>query len=87
VLDLADNAEAVKAAFQEYYRAMIQEGETDPNKLHDLKSNLDAQQVCSWPQEEDLVAQYLAELSAIGSIRASTHASRSTWKSCPKTTK
>jgi type I restriction enzyme R subunit len=30
VLDFADNAEAVKAAFQEYYRATIQTGETDP---------------------------------------------------------
>jgi type I restriction enzyme R subunit len=59
VLDFADNAEAVKAAFQEYYRATIQEGETDPNKLHDLKSDLDAQQVYSWQQVEDLVAQYL----------------------------
>lgn len=59
VLDFADNTEAVKAAFQEYYRATIQEGETDPNKLHDLKSDLDAQQVYSWQQVEDLVAQYL----------------------------
>ena len=38
VLDFANNAEAVKAAFQDYYRATIQSGETDPNKLHDLKS-------------------------------------------------
>ncbi|WP_333839564.1 type I restriction endonuclease subunit R [Pelomicrobium sp.] len=59
VLDFADNAEAVKAAFQEYYRATIQVGETDPNKLHDLKGDLDAQQVYSWQQVEDLVAQYL----------------------------
>ncbi len=45
VLDFADNAEAVKAAFQDYYRATIQMGETDPNKLHDLKAELDGQQV------------------------------------------
>ena len=59
VLDFADNAEAVKAAFQDYYRATVQKGETDPNKLHDLKSELDAQQVYSWQQVEDLVALYL----------------------------
>lgn len=59
VLDFADNAEAVKAAFQEYYRATIQQGETDANKLHDLKGELDAQQVYSAQQVEDLVAQYL----------------------------
>lgn len=59
VLDFADNAEAVKAAFQDYYRATIQTGETDANKLHDLKAELDAQQVYSWQQVEDLVALYL----------------------------
>ncbi|WP_133000236.1 type I restriction endonuclease subunit R [Luteimonas arsenica] len=60
VLDFADNAEAVKAAFQEYYRATIQDGETDANKLHDLKGELDAQQVYSAQQVDQLVALYLS---------------------------
>ena len=47
VLDFAANAEAVQAAFQDYYRATVQVGETDPNKLHDLKNDLDAKQVYS----------------------------------------
>lgn len=59
VLDFADNAEAVKAAFQEYYRATVQLGETDPNKLHDLKNDLDVQQVYAWQQVEDLVSLYV----------------------------
>lgn len=59
VLDFADNAEAVKAAFQDYYRATVQVGETDANKLHDLKNDLDAKQVYSWQQVEDLVALYV----------------------------
>lgn len=59
VLDFADNAEAVKVAFQDYYRATVQVGETDPNKLHDLKNDLDAKQVYSWQQVEDLVALYV----------------------------
>lgn len=59
VLDFADNAEAVKVAFQDYYRATIQTGETDANKLHDLKNDLDAKQVYSWQQVEDLVALYV----------------------------
>ncbi len=60
VLDFSDNAEAVKAAFQDYYRATIQTGETDSNKLHDLKNDLDAKQVYSWQQVEDLVALYVS---------------------------
>jgi type I restriction enzyme, R subunit len=59
VLDFADNAEAVKKAFQDYYQATVQVGETDPNKLHDLKNDLDSMQVYSWQQVEDLVALYL----------------------------
>ncbi len=59
VLDFADNAEAVKAAFQEYYRATVQIGETDPNKLHDLKNDLDGHQVYAWQQVEDFVARYV----------------------------
>jgi len=60
VLDFADNADAVKAAFQDYYRTTIQTGETDANKLHDLKAELDGQQVYSWQQVEDFVALYLS---------------------------
>jgi len=59
VLDFADNAEAVKVAFQDYYRATVQVGETDPNKLHDLKNDLDGHQVYAWQQVEDLVALYV----------------------------
>lgn len=60
VLDFADNAEAVKKAFQDYYRATIQTGEIDANKLHDLKADLGDKQVYSWPQVEELVALYLS---------------------------
>lgn len=59
VLDFADNAEAVKAAFQDYYRATVQVGETDANKLHDMKTALDAQQVYGWQQVDTLVSLYL----------------------------
>ena len=45
--------------FQDYYRATIQTGETDSNKLHDLKNDLDAKQVYSWQQVENLVALYV----------------------------
>lgn len=59
VLDFADNAEAVRIAFQDYYRTTVQVGETDPNRLHDLKSDLDVKQVYSWQQVEDLVTLYV----------------------------
>ena len=37
----------------------MQIGETDPNKLHDLKNDLDGQQVYAWQEVEDLVALYI----------------------------
>lgn len=59
VLDFADNAEAVQKAFQDYYRATVQTGETDANKLHDLKTDLDTHQIYSWQQVDDLVTLYI----------------------------
>jgi type I restriction enzyme, R subunit len=60
VMDFADNEEAVKAAFQDYYRATVQVGETNPNKLHDLKADLDGHQVYAWAQVEQLVARFVS---------------------------
>lgn len=41
VLDLMNDAQAIRAAFADYYRTTILADETDPNKLHDLKAALD----------------------------------------------
>jgi len=59
VMDFADNEDAVKAAFQDYYRSTVQLGETDPNKLHDLKADLDGHQVYAWAQVEQLVTLFV----------------------------
>jgi len=59
VLDFADNKKAVRAAFQDYYQTTILDGETDANKLHDLKAELDGTQVYAASHVEDFVARYL----------------------------
>src|SRR5260221_3633589 len=59
VLDFMNNAETITAAFADYYRTTILSEETDPNKLHDLKTALDGHQVYSPEQVETLVALYL----------------------------
>jgi type I restriction enzyme R subunit len=61
VLDFANNGEAVKSAFQDYYRSTVQVGETDPNRLHDLRRELDSRQVYSWAQVEELVVLYVGD--------------------------
>ncbi len=70
VLDFADNAEAVREAFQDYYQATVQVGETDPNKLHDLKHDLDSHQVYAWSQVEALVSRFVqgADRDALDTI-------------------
>ena len=42
VLDFLNDAETIQRAFEPYYRTTILSEETDPNKLHDLKADLDA---------------------------------------------
>jgi type I restriction enzyme, R subunit len=59
VLDFQNDADAIQKAFEPYYRTTILSGETDPNKLHDLKSELDASEVYDEVQVSELVTLYL----------------------------
>ena len=60
VLDFLNDADTIRDAFADFYRATILAGETDPDKLHDLQADLDAAQVYSPEQIDDLVERYLA---------------------------
>jgi type I restriction enzyme, R subunit len=60
VLDFQNNAEAITFAFQDYYRTTLLSEETDPNKLHDLKTSLDGAQVYSPQQVQQVVELFLA---------------------------
>jgi len=59
VLDFQNDTDAIQEAFADYYRTTILGEETDPDKLHDLKARLDAGQVYSPSQIDDLVGLYL----------------------------
>ena len=61
VLDFQNNSEAITFAFQDYYRTTLLAEETDPNKLHDLKAALDAAQVYSPEQVNQVVALFLGD--------------------------
>ena len=60
VLDFANDTDTIEYAFSDYYRTTILSEETDPNKLHDLKADLDGFQVYSPAQIDDLVETYLS---------------------------
>ena len=45
VLDFANDADVIQKAFEPYYRTTLLSEETDPNKLHDLKADLDGYDV------------------------------------------
>ena len=59
VLDFLNDADTIREAFADFYRATILADETDPNKLHDLQADLDLAQVYSDEQVEELVRLYL----------------------------
>ena len=59
VLDFFNDADTMRDAFADYYRATILADETDPDKLHDLQADLDGTQVYSEEQVDDLVRRYL----------------------------
>ena len=58
-LDFANDADDIKDAFSDYYRTTILADETDPNKLHDLKSALDAQRLYTPEEVGAVVKSYL----------------------------
>ncbi len=70
VLDFQNNCEAVTLAFQDYYRTTLLAEETDPNKLHDLKTALDGAQVYSPAQVQEVVTRFLdgAEIDKLDPI-------------------
>ena len=59
VLDFQNDADTIQASFEDYYRTTILSEETDPDKLHDLKADLDGYQVYSQDKVEQLVELYL----------------------------
>jgi type I restriction enzyme R subunit len=59
VLDFMNDADTIQAAFADYYRTTILSEETDPNKLHDLKADLDGYQVYAEEQVDELAELYL----------------------------
>jgi len=63
VLDFMNDADTIRDAFADYYRTTILSEETDPNKLHDLKGDLDAYQVYGPEQVDRFVILYLNEAS------------------------
>lgn len=60
VLDFMNSAETIQLAFADYYRTTILSDETDPNKLHDLKAELDGYQVYNQFEVDEIVRLFLA---------------------------
>jgi len=59
VLDFMNDSDSIQRAFEPYYRTTILSEETNPNKLHDLKADLDGYQVYGWSDVERLVTLYI----------------------------
>jgi len=59
VLDFQNDTETIEKSFADYYRTTILSKETDPDKLHTLKGELDNYQVYSPGQIDALVELYL----------------------------
>lgn len=59
VLDFMNEVDTIQKAFSDYYRTTILAEETDPDKLHDLKADLDGYQVYASEQVDELARLYL----------------------------
>lgn len=59
VLDFMNNTDLIEKSFAPYYRTTVLAEETDPNKLHDLKNELDGYEVYDDNQITSFVELYL----------------------------
>ncbi|MFO0562450.1 MAG: type I restriction endonuclease subunit R [Polyangiales bacterium] len=59
VLDFVNDEETIRESFATYYTTTVLSDESDPNKLHDLKADLDGRQVYAEHQVKALVKLYL----------------------------
>lgn len=59
VLDFMNDVDTIRESFADYYRTTVLAEETDPNKLHDLQTDLDAAGVYGQSQVDDFVAKFL----------------------------
>ena len=59
VLDFANDADDIEAAFSAYYKTTILSEETDPNKLHDIRARLFALEVFGEAELRELVKLFL----------------------------
>ena len=63
VLDFFNDAAAIQEAFQRHYQGTVLSEATDPNKLHDLRADLDVAQVYAWADVVYVADSYLAGTS------------------------
>jgi type I restriction enzyme R subunit len=63
VLDFVNEEEDILASFQPYYEKTSLTGTTDPNKLYDLKSEIEGYQII-WPAEVDAFARVFFKSAA-----------------------
>lgn len=61
VLDFMNDTKTIEESFADYYRTTVLAEETDPNKLHDLKFELDAAGVYIAAEVESFVERYLGD--------------------------
>ena len=59
VLDFLNDTDTIRDSFADFYRATVLADETDPDKLHDLQADLDAAEVYTSEQVDELVKRYL----------------------------
>ena len=59
VLDFLNDADTIRDSFADFYRATVLADETNPDKLHDLQADVDAAQVYTPDQVDELVKRYL----------------------------
>jgi type I restriction enzyme, R subunit len=83
ILDFVNEVEDIQKAFQDYYQATFLEEETDPDKLHDLASNLEGYGLYTDPEVEAFAKIFFHPTEPMEKLQPILDAVVQRWKALP----
>lgn len=83
VLDFVNDVDEIQTAFQDYYQTIFLEEETDPDKLHDLQSDLEGYALYTDPEVEAFAEIFFHPSEPMEKLQPLLDAVVDRWKAMP----
>jgi len=83
ILDFVNEIEDIQTAFQDYYQTIFLEEETDPDKLHDLQTEMDGYALYTEPEVDAFPEIFFHPIEPMEKLQPILDAVVGRWKALP----